>query len=58
MFDESAVSNRLEQIDKDYQLVIIGGGVYGAALCWEAAHRGIKTLLVEQEDYAYCRTKT
>ena len=52
MFDKSAVTNRLEQIDTDYQLVIIGGGVYGAALCWEAAHRGIKTLLVEQEDYA------
>lgn len=52
MLDKSAVNNRLEQIDTDYQLVIIGGGVYGAALCWEAAHRGIKTLLVEQEDYA------
>ena len=52
MLSKSAVSDRLKHIDTDYQLVIIGGGVYGAALCWEAAHRGIKTLLVEQEDYA------
>ena len=52
MLDKSAVNERLKQIDSDYQLVIIGGGVYGAALCWEATHRGIKTLLVEQEDYA------
>jgi glycerol-3-phosphate dehydrogenase len=52
MADQLAVNNRLEQIDTDYQLVIIGGGVYGAALCWEATHRGIKTLLVEQDDYA------
>ncbi|PCJ89261.1 MAG: hypothetical protein COA54_00560 [Thiotrichaceae bacterium] len=52
MANESTTSNRLGQIDSDYQLVIIGGGIYGATLCWEAAHRGIKTLLVEQEDYA------
>ncbi len=52
MLDKLAANNRLEQLDAEYQLVIIGGGVYGAALCWEAAHRGIKTLLVEQEDYA------
>lgn len=44
--------NRLEQIDTNYQLIIIGGGIYGAALCWEASHRGIKTLLIEKEDYA------
>jgi glycerol-3-phosphate dehydrogenase len=52
MANQSTFNNRLEQIDNNYQLVIVGGGIYGAALCWEAAHRGIKTLLVEQEDYA------
>lgn len=52
MANQSTVSNRLEQIENDYQLVIIGGGIYGATLCWEATHRGIKTLLIEQEDYA------
>ena len=52
MSNKSAINNRLDQIDNDYQLVIIGGGIYGATLCWEAAHRGIKTLLVEQDDYA------
>lgn len=52
MHDKSTVSNRFQQIDTDYQIVIIGGGIYGAALCWEATHRGIKALLVEQDDYA------
>ncbi len=52
MLNKPVAKNRLEQIDNDYQLVIVGGGIYGAALCWEAAHRGIKTLLVEQNDYA------
>ena len=46
------VTNRLDLIDEKYDLIIIGGGVYGSALCWEASHRGIKTLLVEQDDYA------
>lgn len=52
MTNKCTASNRLGQIDNNYQLVIIGGGIYGATLCWEATHRGIKTLLVEQEDYA------
>jgi len=45
-------SNRLKSLDDHYELIIIGGGIYGAALCWEASHRGIKTLLVEKNDYA------
>jgi len=45
-------NDRLVQIKNDYQLVIIGGGIYGAALCWEATHRGINTLLIEKNDYA------
>ncbi len=52
MLDRTYLKNRLEQIGDDYQLVIIGGGIYGAALCWEASHRGIKTLLIEKNDYA------
>jgi glycerol-3-phosphate dehydrogenase len=35
-----------------YQLVVIGGGIYGAALAWEAAHRGVEVLLAEGDDFA------
>jgi glycerol-3-phosphate dehydrogenase len=52
MADKFVNCKRLENIGTDYQLVIIGGGIYGAALLWEATHRGVKALLVEQEDYA------
>lgn len=52
MKDQTDIKNRLKNIDDDYQLIIIGGGIYGAALCWEASHRGVKTLLVEKDDYA------
>jgi glycerol-3-phosphate dehydrogenase len=34
-----------------YDLVIVGGGVYGIALALEAARRGLEPLLVERRDY-------
>ena len=45
-------AGRLQNLESQYDLIIVGGGIYGAALCWEAAHRGIKTLLVEKNDYS------
>jgi len=36
----------------NYDLIIIGGGVNGAATARDAAMRGIKTLLLEKSDYA------
>lgn len=34
-----------------YDLLIIGGGIYGAALLWEATLRGLSAALVEQRDF-------
>ncbi|HQN80621.1 MAG TPA: FAD-dependent oxidoreductase, partial [Kiritimatiellia bacterium] len=34
-----------------HDLLIVGGGIYGAALAREAASRGLKTALVEQADF-------
>lgn len=34
-----------------YDLVVVGGGIYGAALTLEAARRGLSTLLVERDDF-------
>lgn len=33
-------------------LLIVGGGVIGAGLAWEAVQRGLRVSLVEREDYA------
>ncbi|RMF03785.1 MAG: glycerol-3-phosphate dehydrogenase/oxidase [Chloroflexi bacterium] len=35
----------------EYDLLIIGGGIYGAALAWDAARRGLHTALVEKADF-------
>ncbi|MCH7491337.1 MAG: FAD-dependent oxidoreductase, partial [Gemmatimonadetes bacterium] len=36
---------------RNYDLIIIGGGVYGIALTLEAARRGFRSLLLERGDY-------
>lgn len=48
----SSTTDTRRRINQHYQLQIIGGGIYGAALAWEAAHRGIDTVLVEAGDFA------
>ncbi len=37
--------------NQPFDLLVIGGGIYGAALAREAATRGLKTALVEQADF-------
>lgn len=34
-----------------YDLIVIGGGIYGVMLTWEASLRGLQTLLIEQADF-------
>jgi glycerol-3-phosphate dehydrogenase len=36
---------------EDYDLIIVGGGIYGAAICWEAVSRGLKVALLEKADF-------
>jgi len=37
---------------KKYDLLVIGGGATGSGVLLDAASRGLKTLLVEKEDFA------
>jgi glycerol-3-phosphate dehydrogenase len=41
--------NRL--VSTTWDLVIVGGGVYGAAAAWDAALRGLSVALIEQGDF-------
>ena len=38
--------------DTVFDVLIIGGGIYGACLAWEATLRGLTVALVEQGDFA------
>ncbi len=37
--------------DETFDVLIIGGGIYGAAAVWESASRGFKTALIEKHDF-------
>jgi glycerol-3-phosphate dehydrogenase len=43
----------IRQGDDNWDLVIVGGGIIGAGILREAVRRGLKTLLVEQRDFAW-----
>jgi len=40
----------------DYDIIVIGGGVNGTGIARDAALRGLRTLLVEKEDFSYGAT--
>lgn len=45
-------SSRKINLKNTYDILIVGGGVYGAALSYIASKNGYKVLLVEKNDYA------
>lgn len=42
-----------EDIQQDWDILIIGGGITGAGILREATRAGLKALLVEQHDFSY-----
>ena len=36
---------------REHDVVIVGGGIHGVATAWEAASRGLRTALVEADDF-------
>jgi len=42
-----------QEPDTQWEVVIVGGGIIGAGVLREAARRGLKTLLIEQRDFAW-----
>lgn len=39
--------------DKEYDLVIVGGGIFGICAAWDATLRGLSVALVERGDFAH-----
>src|SRR5689334_17973983 len=37
----------------EYDAVVVGGGIYGACVAWEAALAGLKVALIEAEDFGH-----
>ena len=43
----------LKVAETEWDMIIIGGGITGAGVLREASRRGLKTLLIEQKDFAW-----
>lgn len=53
MFAKNYREDAWSQLDLDWDLIIIGGGITGAGILREAVRLGLKALLVEQRDFAW-----
>ena len=42
---------RLIKVKNQYDVAVVGGGIYGAAAAWEAASRGLNVILIEADDF-------
>ena len=40
-----------------YDLIIVGGGMYGSMVALEAARRGLRPLLLERDDFVEVRSR-
>src|ERR1700749_4692251 len=49
-FDRAAALERLA--DADLDVLVVGGGITGAGVALDAASRGLRTALVEKDDFA------
>jgi glycerol-3-phosphate dehydrogenase len=49
-FDRAAAIERLR--DEQFDVLVIGGGITGAGVALDAASRGLRTALVERDDFA------
>ncbi len=54
---EFSYRTRLHNLDRleneEFDFLIIGGGITGAGVAWDASSRGYKVALIEKEDYAH-----
>jgi glycerol-3-phosphate dehydrogenase len=49
-FDRSSMLRRLE--DEQFDVLVVGGGITGVGVALDAATRGLRTALVERDDFA------
>ena len=45
--------NTQDLVRKEYDLVVIGGGIFGVCAAWDAAQRGLSVALVEKKDFSH-----
>ena len=39
--------------NEKFDVIVIGGGIYGAFVAWDSALRGLSVVLIEKEDFGH-----
>jgi glycerol-3-phosphate dehydrogenase len=53
-FSHKTRSRNLERLEnEEFDFLIIGGGITGAGVAWDASSRGYKVALIEKDDFAH-----
>lgn len=45
-------------VNQEYDLVVVGGGINGAACAWDATLRGLKVALLERKDFGWATSSS
>jgi glycerol-3-phosphate dehydrogenase len=46
------MKRNIEKLEnKEYDLIVIGGGIFGACAAWDAVLRGLSVALIEKDDF-------
>ncbi len=46
------IKRDIEALNQPFDVIVVGGGMYGAAMVWEAVSRGYKVALLEKDDFS------
>lgn len=52
IFDRDQLLHQIEKENQEWDILVIGGGATGLGVALDASSRGLKTLLLEQSDFA------
>jgi glycerol-3-phosphate dehydrogenase len=48
------MKKNLQELERnEYDLIVVGGGIFGACAAWDAASRGLKVALLEKKDFSH-----
>ena len=52
----TAINRNPDSINEPFDVIVVGGGIYGACTLLEASRRGLRALLIERDDFGGATT--
>jgi len=53
------MSSRLDEFNNtEFDVLVVGGGIYGTSLAWEATRQGLRVALIEKKDFGHATSSS